>query len=202
MWESHFFLLFYGGVELFCDIVKSAVVVGEIVLLPVLVPVLVPVEFVSSARMHCLGRGSSQLETTKDSLDTKLEDECARIGRDVVEKHGDCFARHVGDTIMFAWRFVSTNLGAVLKVELRVEELDSQATQALSEVAKEQDAKHSKNHADWSEAWGSTSTFLDSLGPVSVGLAKGSFVVMRVAQVERVGDLGSATSGRVGSTCE
>ena len=46
-----FFLLFYGGVELFCDILKSAVVVGEIVLLPVLVPVLVPVEFVSSARM-------------------------------------------------------------------------------------------------------------------------------------------------------
>ena len=46
---SLFFLLFHGGVELFCDIVKSAVVVGEIV--PVLVPVLVPVEFVSSARM-------------------------------------------------------------------------------------------------------------------------------------------------------
>ena len=97
---------------------------------------------------------------------------------------------------------MSTTLGAALKVELRVEELDSQATQALSEVAKDQDAKHSKNHADWLEAWGSTSTFLDSLGPVSVGLAKGSFVVMRVAQVERVGDLGSATSGRVGSTCE
>ena len=87
-----------------------------------------------------LGRGSSQLEATKDSLDTKLEDVCARIARDVVEKHGDCVARHVGDTIMFAWRFVSTNLGAVLKVELRVEELDSQATQALSEVAKDQDA--------------------------------------------------------------
>ena len=44
-----------------------------------------------------IGRGSSQLEATKDSLDTKLEDECARIGRDVVEKHGDCVARHVGD---------------------------------------------------------------------------------------------------------
>ena len=28
------------------------------------------------------------LEATKDSLDTKLEDECARIARDVVEKHG------------------------------------------------------------------------------------------------------------------
>ena len=41
---------------------------------------------------------------------------------------------------MFAWRFVSTNLGAVLKVELRDGELDSQATQALSEVAKDQDA--------------------------------------------------------------
>ena len=56
MWESYFFLLFYGGVELFCDLLKkSVVVVGEIVLLPVLVPVLVPVfvpvEFVSSAGM-------------------------------------------------------------------------------------------------------------------------------------------------------
>ena len=64
---------------------------------------------------------------------------------------------------MLARRFVSTTVEAALKVELRVEELDSQATQALSEVAKDQDAKHSKNHADWLEAWGSPSTFLDSL---------------------------------------
>ena len=56
MGVSFSFLLFYGGVELFCDIVKSTVVVGKIVLLPVLLPVLVPV-------LGCLllGRGFSQL---------------------------------------------------------------------------------------------------------------------------------------------
>ena len=48
MWESHVFLLFYGGVELFCDIVKSVVVVGDIVLVPVLVPVLVSAGMPSS----------------------------------------------------------------------------------------------------------------------------------------------------------
>ena len=97
-----------------------------------------------------LGRGSSQLEATKD-MDTKLEDECARIARDVVPGTSGMLAnRHDHACLKVLCRPLWEQPS---RLNCAVEELDSQATQALSEVARDQDAKHSKDHADWLEAW-------------------------------------------------
>ena len=68
-----------------------------------------------------------------------------------------CCARHVGDGKQTRSCLLEGLCRPLWEQPSRlncaVEELDSQATQALSEVARDQDAKHSKDHADWLEAW-------------------------------------------------
>ena len=126
-----FFLLFYGGVELFCDIVKSVVVVGDIVLVPVLVLVLVSAGMPSSwtwffptwRRRKTAWTQSWRMNAL--ALLVMLSRNTGTVFPGTLGILATCLLEGLCRPL---WEQPS-------RLKCAVEELDSQATQALSEVA-------------------------------------------------------------------